>query len=60
MTYLPTAEMPADGLTKNLTRQQFEHFVSMLNLRDILEEIEQQDKAEKLLKEGSPAYQGIQ
>ena len=44
---VPTNEMPADGLTKNLTRQQFEHFVSMLNLRDVLERIKQDDRAKK-------------
>ncbi|RYO77619.1 hypothetical protein DL764_010202 [Monosporascus ibericus] len=34
VTYLPTAQMPADGLTKALPRQQFEHFRSLLNLQD--------------------------
>ena len=33
--YLPTSAMPADGLTKALTRQQFERFRSLLNLTDI-------------------------
>lgn len=35
VTYLPTAEMTADGLTKNLSRQKHEHFRSLLNLQDI-------------------------
>lgn len=33
VTYIPTDQMPADGLTKNLTRQQFEHFRALLNLQ---------------------------
>ncbi len=40
VVYLPTASMPADGLTKNLTRQKFEHFRSLLNLQDIRGKIE--------------------
>ncbi|KAL2267988.1 hypothetical protein VTJ83DRAFT_2834 [Remersonia thermophila] len=32
--YLQTAQMPADGLTKNLSRQRFEHFRKLLNLQD--------------------------
>jgi len=39
VTYLPTAEMPADGLTKVLPRQKFEHFRSLLNLKDIQSKI---------------------
>jgi hypothetical protein len=35
LEYLPTSEMPADGLTKNLSRQKFEHFRAILNLQDI-------------------------
>jgi hypothetical protein len=35
VTYLPTSQMPTDGLTKSLTRQKFEHFRMMLNLQDI-------------------------
>jgi hypothetical protein len=33
--YLPTNLMPADGLTKNLSRQKFEHFRGHLNFADI-------------------------
>lgn len=33
--YLPTADMPADGLTKNLRRQPFERFKDTLNMVDI-------------------------
>jgi hypothetical protein len=40
LEYLPTARMPADGLTKALSRQKFEHFRSLLNLRDIQREVE--------------------
>jgi hypothetical protein len=32
--YLATADMPADGLTKALSRQKFEHFRALLNLQD--------------------------
>ena len=35
LTYLPTDQMPADGLTKNLSRAKFEHFRALLNLQDI-------------------------
>ena len=35
VTYLPTNDMPADGLTKNLSRQKFEHFRALLNLIDV-------------------------
>lgn len=37
--YLPTADMPADGLTKALPRQKFEHFRSLLNLADVQHKI---------------------
>jgi hypothetical protein len=43
VTYLPTNDMPADGLTKNLSRYKFEHFRALLNLQDVrgmLEKIE--------------------
>ena len=32
--YLPTLEMPADGLTKSLPRFKFEHFRNLLNMQD--------------------------
>jgi hypothetical protein len=35
VTYLVTDTMPVDGLTKNLSRQKFEHFRALLNLQDI-------------------------
>ena len=35
LLYVPTNDMPADGLTKNLSRPKFEHFRSLLNLQDI-------------------------
>jgi hypothetical protein len=34
VTYLATNNMPADGLTKSLPRQKFEHFKALLNLQD--------------------------
>lgn len=43
VTYLPTNEMPADGLTKNLPRYKFEQFRALLNLQDargMLEKVE--------------------
>ena len=40
LTYVPTADMPADGLTKNLSRPKFEHFRSLLNLQDIRQAVE--------------------
>ena len=33
ITYLPTDEMHADGLTKNLSRQKHESFIKLLNLQ---------------------------
>jgi hypothetical protein len=33
--WMPTAEMPADGFTKQLLRQKHEEFVRQLNLVDI-------------------------
>jgi hypothetical protein len=44
VTYLPTAQMPADGLTKALSRQQFEKFCALLNLRDASSLIEKKQK----------------
>ena len=41
--------MPADGLTKNLTRQQFERFVRMLNLKNVRERVEQEDKSRETI-----------
>nr|XP_036577167.1 reverse transcriptase domain protein [Colletotrichum truncatum]KAF6784079.1 reverse transcriptase domain protein [Colletotrichum truncatum] len=35
VVYMPTDEMPADGLTKALSRAKFEHFRALLNLQDI-------------------------
>lgn len=34
VTYLPTQQMPADGLTKLLSRQRFKHFVALVKLED--------------------------
>jgi len=36
--------MPADGLTKSLSRQKFEHFRSLLNLQDIQGVIEEEER----------------
>ena len=46
LSYLPTAEMPADGLTKALSRQQFQHFRSMLNLQDVMDLVQGSEKSE--------------
>lgn len=35
ITYLPTNEMPADGLTEALSQQPLQHFNAMLNLVDL-------------------------
>ena len=40
LTYLAIKDMPADGLTKNLSRAKFEHFKSLLNLQDIRQAID--------------------
>jgi Reverse transcriptase (RNA-dependent DNA polymerase) len=37
--WMPTAEMPADGLTKQLPRQKHEEFVRQLNLVDISDQL---------------------
>jgi hypothetical protein len=44
VTYMPTTDMPADGLTKQLSRQQLEHFRALLNLQDMHAEIATLDK----------------
>jgi hypothetical protein len=41
--YLPTVDILADGLTKALSRQRFEHFRSLLRLADVQERIEATD-----------------
>ena len=46
VAYLPTAQMPADGLTKRLSRQKFEHFRALLNLQDISHIIEARQGSE--------------
>jgi hypothetical protein len=38
--YLFTNDIPADGLTKNLTRQKFEYFRALLNLQNTRGKIE--------------------
>jgi hypothetical protein len=43
VVYIPTNDMPADGLTKNLPRYKFEHFRSLLNLQDARSKIERLD-----------------
>jgi hypothetical protein len=40
VNWIPTAEMPADGLTKALPRQKHEIFVRQLGLVDIRERLE--------------------
>ena len=41
VTYLPSSEMYADGLTKNLPRQKFETFLALLNLQDARASVEE-------------------
>nr|CEG03241.1 unnamed protein product [Fusarium acuminatum CS5907] len=38
VAYLATADMPADGLTKALPRQKFEHFRALLNMSRVITE----------------------
>jgi len=40
INWVPTAEMPADGLTKTLPRQKHENFVRQLGLVDIRSRLE--------------------
>jgi len=37
--YLETSGMPADGLTKKLTQQQFDHFKKLINIHDASQKI---------------------
>ena len=48
VSYLPTGDMLADGLTKNLPRQKFEHFRVLFNLQDIRGKVEQLDMKAKI------------
>jgi hypothetical protein len=41
ITYLPTNDMPADGFTKNLTRQKFEGFRALLNFGNHRSQVEE-------------------
>jgi hypothetical protein len=45
--YLQTDQMPADGLTKALSRSKFQHFRSMLNLIDVKREVNIEENAVK-------------
>ena len=46
VAYLPTNDMPADGLTKPLPRQRFEQFVRLLGLVDLEQRILEQGYAD--------------
>ena len=43
INWVPTTDMPADGLTKGLTRQKHEAFVRQLGLVDIRDRVEATD-----------------
>ncbi len=43
--YLPTGEMPADGFTKRLPRQRFEHFRALLNFTDVSDAVKGVEEA---------------
>lgn len=49
LTWIPTASMPADGLTKALSRQKHENFLKLTGLVDISEKLaaERQQRLEK-------------
>jgi hypothetical protein len=42
--YIPTNMMPADGLTKPMTRQKQENFIALVNLKNTNPTIESEDK----------------
>lgn len=44
ITWVPTAEMPADGLTKALPRQKHEVFIKQLGLVDIRKQLDLVEK----------------
>lgn len=44
ITWIPTNDMPADGLTKELTRQKYEEFVMQLGLVDIQARFRSQER----------------
>lgn len=44
VVYLPTDEMPADGLTKTLSRAKFERFRALLNLQDVSQTVERSEE----------------
>ncbi len=45
VTYLATDVMLVDRLTKNLSRQKFEHFRALLNLQDIRSRVKKLDQS---------------
>ncbi|KAL4410966.1 reverse transcriptase domain protein [Colletotrichum abscissum] len=47
VAYMSTEDMPADGLTKNLSRAKFEHFRTLLNLYDAREVIMNSQNSQK-------------
>ena len=47
LKWVPTAEMPADGLTKALSRQKHEEFIRMIGLVNISDKLAMEQRAAK-------------
>ena len=58
--WLPTAKMPADGLTKALSRQKHEGFISLIGLVDISERLDMIRKMDSLKNRLMHANSGAQ
>jgi hypothetical protein len=58
VTYLPTNEMPADGLTKALSRERFERFRRLLNLGDLSTRVSSSEPSYAVTRHGEPSNGG--